>query len=255
MIAKTFAAVFVVLGLGFAASPAIAQEDVPLTPKQVDGVRKIVRDYLMEHPEVIGEAIEALREKMRLQAEADAKKSIDAYKEELFNGKDDPVAGNPKGDVTLVEFFDYNCPFCKQSMEPLLDAVKADGKVKVVFKEFPILTDDSMVASRVALAAKKQGKYDEVYRAFMKYRGQLDEKAIWRLAAEAGVNVDQARKDAASPEIQKQIRRNQEIAHALDIGGTPTFIVGDHILSSALDQGGFKQLFESARKGTPQPQQ
>jgi protein-disulfide isomerase len=248
MIAKTLAALLVVFSIGVAARPAAAQEDQPLTPRQVEAVRKVVKAYLMEHPEVISDAIEALREKMRVEADSDAKKAIDAYKDELFNAKDDPVAGNPKGDVTLVEFFDYNCGFCKQTMDAMFDAVKADGKVKLVFKEFPILTDDSVVGSRIALAAVKQGKYDDIHRAFMKYHGRLDEKAMWKLAADAGINIDQVKRDVAAPEIDKQLHRNMELAHALDISGTPAFVIGDHILSGAMEQAVFRQLFDNARK-------
>ena len=200
MIAKTLAAVLVAFGLAAAVTqPAAAQQDPALSDQQVEAVRKMVKAYLMEHPEVISDAVEALREKMRVQAETDAKKAIDTYKDELNNAKDDPVAGNPKGDVTLVEFFDYNCGFCKQTMDAMFEAAKADGKVKLVFKEFPILTDNSVVAARVALAAKKQGKYDEIHRAFMKFRGRLDEKEVWKLAAEAGLNIDQIKRDMARP--------------------------------------------------------
>jgi len=256
MFAKTFPAILVAAGLAFSfAQPAAAQEDQALSPKQVEAVRKIVKDYLMEHPETIHEAIEALRVKMQVEAEADAKKAVDAYKDELFDGKDDPIIGNPKGDVVLVEFFDYNCGYCKQSMDSLFDAVKADGKVKVVFKEFPILTEESEVAARAALAAKKQGKYEDIHRAFMKYRGRLDEKQILRIAGENGVNVEQLKKEMGSPDIDKQLRRNQEIAHALQINGTPSFVIGNRILSQALDQQEFKQLFDVARKGGKLTQQ
>ena len=248
MIARILAVFLVVFGLGLSTRPAAAQEDQALSPRQVEAVRKVVKAYLMEHPEVISEAIEALREKMRVEADSDAKKAIDGYKDELFNAKDDPVAGNPKGDVTLVEFFDYNCGFCKQSMDAMFDAVKADGKVKLVFKEFPILTDDSVVAARVALAAKLQGKYDEVHHAFMKYRGRLDEKEVWKLAAATGVDIDRIKHDMASPEIDKMLRRNMELAHGLDISGTPAFVIGDHILSGAMEQAVFRQLFDNARK-------
>jgi len=248
MIAKLLAALLVIAGLA-AGRPAIAQEDQPFNPRQTEGVRKIIRDYLIEHPEVISEAIEALREKMRVQAEADAKKSIDAYKGELYDNKDDPVVGNPKGDVTLVEFFDFNCGFCKQTVDAMFEAAKADGKVKIVLKDFPILTDDSVAVSHLALAAKRQGKYEEIYRALMKYRGRLDDKATLKIAADAGLNVEQMKKDAAAPEIAKQIHRNAEIARALDIGGTPAFVIGDRVVSGAVEQQVFRQLFEAARKG------
>ncbi len=252
MIARTFAAAFLASALALTAvpAPAVAQENMTLSPKQVEAVKKVVRDYLMEHPEVLGEALEALREKMRAQAESDALKMVEARKDDIFSNPDDPVGGNLKGDIVVVEFFDYNCGFCKQTFDPVWEAVKADGKVKVVMKELPILGPDSVVAARVALVAKaqSQAKYDEVHRAFMKFRGRLDEKAIFRLAGEAGMNVEQLKKDMASPDIDRQLKKASELARSLEIGATPTFIVGDRILSSALDQPTLKQLIDNARK-------
>lgn len=253
MIAKTLSAALLVLGLAFSATPAAAQENMPLSPKQVDAVKKVVRDYLMEHPEVLGEALEALREKMRAQSEADAHRMLEARKDEIVKNADDPVGGNVKGDVTVVEFFDYNCGFCKQTFDAVWDAVKADGKTRIVLKEFPILGPDSVIASRVALVAKaqSQAKYDEIHRSFMKFRGRLDEKTIFRLAGEAGMNVEQLKKDIGGADIDRQLKKTADLARALDIGGTPTFIVGDRILSSALDQATMKQLIDVARKANP----
>lgn len=255
MIRKLLAAALLSSAAMMASLPAYAQEDQTFNAKQTEAIRKVVRDYLMEHPEVIGEAIEALREKMRAQAETNAKKAIEARKDELFSAADDPVAGNAKGDVVVVEFFDYNCPYCKVVLDPMMEAAKADGKVKVVFKEMPILSEESTTAARVALAAKKQGKYDEVHRAFMKFRGKLDDKAIFRLAGEAGANVEQLRKEMMAPEIEKQLRKNVELAHALDIASTPTFVVSDkdgkaaRVMSGALEGPVLRQLFDITRKG------
>ncbi|MGE4280975.1 MAG: DsbA family protein [Magnetospirillum sp.] len=253
MIRNTFAAVLLASAATLAALPAQAQET--FDAKQTDAVRKIVRDYLMEHPEVIGEAIEALREKMRAQAESEAKKAIESRKDEIFSDANDPVVGNAKGDVVVVEFFDYNCPYCKVVMDPMLEAAKADGKVKVVFKDMPILSEDSLTAARVALAAKKLGKYEDAHRAMMKFRGKLDEKTIFRLVGEAGLNVDQVKKEMMSPEIEKQIKKNIELAHALDITSTPSFVVAGadgkaaRTLSGAIEGPVFKQLFDITRKG------
>ncbi|MBI5163180.1 MAG: DsbA family protein [Magnetospirillum sp.] len=236
------------------ALPAAAQ-DSGFNDRQREDIERVVRAYLMKHPEVIAESIEALREKMRLSAEADAKKMIEAHAGELFRGSEDPVAGNPKGDVVLVEFFDYNCGFCRQTMETMFDAAKADGKVKIVFKEYPILSEDSEAAAKVALAARKLGKYEEVHRAFMKHRGPLDEKTAYRLAADVGLAADQLKKEANSPDIAKQLRKNRELAHALDIGSTPTWVIGDRIQSGAVEAQVFKQMFDITRKGGKLPQQ
>jgi len=255
MIRKILAYTTVAASLLMGSVSAQAQEDQTFNAKQTDAIRKIVREYLIEHPETITEAVEALREKMRAQAEAEALKGIESRKDELFNGKEDPVLGNAAGDVVIVEFFDYNCPYCKVSLDPMLEAAKADGKVKVVFKEMPILSEDSITAARVALAAKKQGKYEDVHRAFMKYRGKLDEKTIYRLAGEAGANVELLRKESLGTDIDKQIRKSTELAHALGVSSTPTFILADakggaaRIISSALEASSFRQLIDITRKG------
>jgi protein-disulfide isomerase len=250
MIAKSLVAILFAAGVALAAVPASAQT-MPLSVEQTEAVKKVVRDYLMEHPEVLGEALESLREKMRVQAESDARKMLDARRDEVFRNADDPVSGNVKGDVTVVEFFDYNCGFCKQTYDALWDSVKADGRVRVVLKEYPILGPDSVLASRVALVAKAQGqaKYDDLHRALLKFRGRLDEKTIFRIVQDVGMNVEQVKKDILAPEIDKQLKKNFDLAHSLDIGGTPTFIVGDRVVSSALDQSTFKQLIDMARKG------
>lgn len=257
MIRKSFAAFgALLLGLAVAVPAAHAQEDqTSFNKQQTEDIRKIVQVYLMEHPEVIGDAIEALREKMRAQAEVEAQKAIEARKDEIFNAKDDPTVGNAKGDVVVVEFFDYNCPYCKVVLDPMLEAVKADEKSRVVFKEMPILSEDSVTAARVALAAKKQGKYEEVHRAFMKFRGKLDEKTIFRLAGEAGANVDQIKKEMMAPEIAAQLKKNVELAHALDISSTPSFIVAGadgqaaRTLSGAVEGQVFSQLIKITRNG------
>jgi len=250
---KPLATLLLASGLALAAPQARAQDGSVFNAKQSDAIKLIVRDYLMTHPEVLSEALEALREKMRVQAEADAHKMLEARKDEIFKDPDDPASGNLKGDVTLVEFFDYNCGFCKQTFDSMWDAIKADGKVKVVYKEYPILGPDSVVAARVALVAKaqSQAKYDELHRALMKFRGRLDEKAIFKIAGDVGFNVEQLKKDIANPDIERQLKKNFELAHSLDIGGTPTFIIGDRVISSALDQPTLKQLIDVARKGTP----
>ena len=118
---------------------AEAQEDQPFTAKQQDAVKKLVHDYLMENPSIIADAIEALRQKEELAAETNAKKALTDRKNEIFNNSESPVLGNPKGDVTMVEFFDYRCPYCKSMTDMVFDAVKTDGKIRLVMKELPIL--------------------------------------------------------------------------------------------------------------------
>ncbi len=238
------------LALLIAAVPASAsaQDEAPLDQKQVEAVRKIVRDYIMENPEIIAEAIEALREKQRLAAEAEAKKALLARAKEIFEDPEAPVAGNPQGDVTLVEFFDYRCTYCKAVMDTIFEVIEKDGQVRFVYKELPILGPESVFAAKAALAARAQGKYDAFHRALMKMRGVVNEQTILKTAAQVGLDVEKLKKDMDSPAIETVLKRNMELARALDINGTPAFVVGDRVIPGAVDRGTLKQLIEQARQ-------
>ncbi len=244
MVARLAAILILLAGL---AGTARAQDGAPLTPRQVQDVQQIIRSYLTAHPEIIANAMEALREKMQAQAAAATRQAISAHKTELFDDGNDPIAGNPKGDVTIVEFFDYNCVYCRASTKALLDAVKADGDVKVVYKELPILTPSSVVDSRMALAAMKQGKYEALHRAFMAVRGLLDAKMAYGIARGTGLDMARLKKDMKSAAVTEEIRRNKELASALGIDGTPTFVIGDMMFAQALDAAQFTELFHAAR--------
>lgn len=245
---KLFASVAVAALLAVA-PPALAQEEQPpLTPKQQEAVKKLVRDYIMANPEIIAEAIEALREKQRLAAEEEAAKALVERSKEVFEDPAAPVAGNPNGDVTLVEFFDYRCTYCKSVSDMVFEVLKADGNVKLVFKELPILGPESVVAARAALAAVNQNKYEAFHRALMKMRGKVDEQSILKTAAETGLDTEKLKADMADPEIEATLKRNLELARALDIGGTPAFVIGDRIIPGAIDQATLKRLIEETRK-------
>jgi protein-disulfide isomerase len=225
------------------------QDDQTFNPKQQDAIKKLVHDYLLENPAIIAEAIEALRQKEDLAADLAARKALTDRKDELFNDPDSPVLGNPKGDVTLVEFFDYRCPYCKAMFEQLAETVKSDGKVKLVLKEFPVLGPDSVTASRAALAAREQKKYEEFHRAMMRLKEPLNEKVIMKVAAEVGLNTDRLKKDMDDQKIDLILKNNLKLAHELDINGTPAFIIGDQIIQTAMSQQSLKQLIDQARKG------
>lgn len=250
MLVKFFAPALMAVAILAAPMAASAQEDQALTQKQAEAVRNLVRDYIMENPEIIAEAIEALREKQRLTAEAEAKKALVELREQIRNDPDSPVLGNAKGDITVVEFFDYRCTYCKAILDPLMETVKADGKVRLVMKEFPILGPDSVVAAKAAMAARAQKKYEEFHRAMMKVRGQVNTDTIFKVAAEVGLNVDKLKKDMSAPEIDQALKRNAELARSLDISGTPALIIGDRIIPGALDQGTLKQIIDQTRKTT-----
>lgn len=229
-------------------TPAAAQEEQPLTAKQVEAVKKVVRDYIIANPEIIRDAIEALREKQRLEAEEEARKALVERSKEILEDPGSPVLGNPQGDVSLVEFFDYRCTYCKAVTETVFDAARADGKLRLVFKELPILGPESVFASRAALAARMQGKYEDFHRAMMKARGVVNEESILKTAASVGLDVEKLKKDMAAPEVEDQLKRNLDLARSLDINGTPAFIIGDRIIPGAVDRDTIAKLIEQARK-------
>ena len=228
------------------ATPALAQDE--FNPKQKEALQKLIHDYIMENPSIIADAIEALRQKEDLAAELAAKKALAERKDEIFNDADTPAIGNLKGDVTLVEFFDYRCPYCKAMADQVYEAVKADGKVKLVLKEFPVLGPDSVTASRAALAAREQKKYEEFHKAMMRLKEPVTDKTVYKVAAEVGLNVDRLKKDMDDQKIDLALKNNIRLAHDLDINGTPAFIIGDQLIPGAITQQSLKQLIDQTRK-------
>jgi protein-disulfide isomerase len=166
----------------------------------------------------------------------------------LWHDPQSPVLGNPHGDVTIVEFFDYACPYCK-AIEPRLEqAVRADPQVRLILKEFPILTPESLVASRAALAAAKQHKYRQFHDALMAYRGTWQEAVIYDTARRVGLDMPRLRRDMASPAVTNEIITNFNLARALRIFQTPGFIVGNHILTGPSAQIDFPAVIAAVRE-------
>jgi protein-disulfide isomerase len=227
------------------AAPVYAQQTPPLTREQVE---QIVREYLINNPEIIVEAIEALEARQKQAAQAGQKDALAAQQEQLYRDPDAPVLGNPAGDVTVVEFFDYRCPYCKQVAPSLAQLLKEDGKVRLVLKELPILGPESVVAARAALAAHAQGKYPAMHAALLEHPGTFDEGVVTRIASKAGLDIARLKQDMAKPEIAAMIDRNKALAHALSLTGTPAFIVGNTVVPGAVDLETLKLLVAEARK-------
>jgi protein-disulfide isomerase len=184
----------------------------------------------------------------RTVANAAAPDSSSVRADDLLHDPNSPVLGNPRGAVTVVEFFDYRCPYCKQ-VEPALEAlVKEDAKIRIIYKEFPVLGADSVYASRMALAAAKQDKYFAFHNAMMSTKGQITEKVILQVAATAGIDLGKAKADMNAAAVKDIIQRNYSLAEALDINGTPAFIIGDVLVPGATDIDGLKKLVADARK-------
>lgn len=217
------------------------------TPDQKTAIEGIIGDYLKTHPDVLIDAIQNAEDKLKADAKDKATQALAAHRQQVFDDPQSPVAGNPKGDVTLVEFFDYRCPYCKQ-VEPALEKLIGDDhQLRFVFKEFPVLGPDSEIAARVALAARKQGKYDAFHRAMMGTGGHIDQPVIYKVAASVGLDIDRVKQDMAAPDIEKELKANLDLGQTLDLSGTPSFIVGDTIVPGAISAADLKQLIAAAR--------
>ena len=173
---------------------------------------------------------------------------VAAHRQALQDDRDSPVLGDPHGDVTIVEFFDYACSYCK-AVEPRLEsALRSDAHVKLILKEFPILTPESLTAARASLAARRQHKYREFHEALMAYRGPWNEEAVFSTAKSVGLNTDRLRHDMAAPAIANEIIENFNLARGLRIFQSPAFIVGDHILTGPSAQIDFPRVISEARR-------
>ena len=222
--------------------------DAPPAPLQRQQVEAIIHDYLRQHPDVLIAALRQAEDKLHKDDEAKASHAVVRNRQAVFNDPSTPVGGNPHGDVSIVEFFDYRCPYCKE-VEPSLEAmVKQDPQLRLVYKEFPILGPVSVTAAHAALAAQNQGKYDAFHRAMMGVRGNITDETVYRVAASVGLNVDELKRDMASPQIAQTIKDNMKLADALDIRGTPAFVIGDKVVPGAADLDTLKSMVAEARK-------
>lgn len=242
---------FLFLLLAGASAPAWSSQHNEFNTEQTEAIERIIRNYLLKNPEVVVEALENMREK---QAQDDAERVravLQQKQDELVNDPGSPVGGNPKGDVTIVEFFDYRCPYCKRVAPSLARLMKEDGNIRFVYKEWPILGDMSVLAARAALAARKQGKYREFHDALMNARASLSEAVIFSLAEGIGLNVDQLKSDMDEGEIDVIFARNMALASSLSITGTPAFVIGDQLIPGAIGFEALKLRVRLARKEGP----
>jgi protein-disulfide isomerase len=236
------------VGAVLALMPSGPAAAVEFSPEQRQAIEGIIRDFLQKNPEALLDALQAAKDKMEGEAHDKASAALAARRHEVFDDPDAPVAGNPKGNASLVEFFDYRCPYCKQ-VEPSLDALlNEDRQLRFVYKEFPVLGPESVNAARAALAARKQDKYDAMHHALMALKGQIDEAALYRVASSVGLDVERLKRDMTAPDIDRMLKANIALAGALDIRGTPGFVIGNEIVPGAISLESLKQLIVTARK-------
>jgi protein-disulfide isomerase len=194
-----------------------------------------IRAYLLDHPEVIVESMNRLEARQAAQQGTELQAVLKARAEEVFRDADTPVGGNPDGDVSLVEFFDYNCPYCRRMAPVMIQAEAADAQLRIVFKEFPILGPNSVFAAKAALAAHKQGKYVAFHQALMQMRTAADATRVLEVANQTGLDVERLKADMDDPTIRAAIDKNLALARVLRIDGTPGFVIGGQILRGATD--------------------
>ena len=230
------------------AGGAIAADPAPSQPSK-EAIEKIVRDYLLEHPEVIEEAIHVLRARKAAEEEERAGAALATHEAALYRNPMSPVSGNAGGDVTVVEFFDYQCGYCKSTLPAMLDLLRSDRNIRVIWKELPILGPVSRVAARAALAAKKQDKYLDFHIGVMGMRGQLTEDRIYEVAGKIGIDVARLQLDMKDPAIDSYLDANLQLADAIGIRGTPAFIIGGELVAGAIGADDMKRMIAKARAG------
>ncbi len=212
---------------------ASAEDAAPFTPEQRQTIEKIVKDYLLANPEVLLEVQGALEAKMEKQQAEKFKAALAENAKDIYRPDGAAVAGNETGDITIVEFFDYNCGYCKRALPSIAKLVDSDKNIRVVFKELPILSKGSEEASRVALAAKAQGKYWEFHKAMLAVKGQANEASALAAAEKLGLDMDRLKSDMASGAVKAEIDKAQELAQKMGVNGTPHFLVGDRSIAGA----------------------
>lgn len=233
-------------------TPVLADDKAATLPEgQKAAIEELIKNYLTkDHPEIVMQAMQELQKRDQASAEAKTVESIKTNKAKIYDDANTPVGGNPKGDVTIVEFSDFQCGYCKMS-EPFIEKIlKEDKGIRFIYKDFPVLGPQSITASKVALAVFRQGgsdKYIKYHDDLLAKKEHLTDDMIYQAAKDAGVNVDKAKKDAADDAMQKQIQANLDLGVDIGVRGTPMFIIGNNVYPGALQYDQLKQAISDAR--------
>lgn len=243
----------------FASTPTLAQDaaavktepkklDSKFSAEQQDEINDMIQDFLMKNPEVIMKSVNDYQVRMSKEAEEKGNAKIKDYQDFLYKNPASPEIGNPKGDVTIVEFFDYNCGYCKQALPAIQKIVEEDKNVRVVFKELAVLGPSSDMAALWALAAHKQGKYWEYHQALMTTPMQKTPENLEKIAVDLKLDVEQMKKDVEDPATEAIIKKNAEVSGEMGIRGTPAFIINDQITRGYVDVSVLKTIIADKRK-------
>ena len=235
LVAAIVAAFVTAATLGVILRRAPEVVDGPAAALNEKAIVDVVRNYLTENPEILVEMTTELEERQQVKQAELQKEVIGDNAEAIFRSPLAYVAGNPDGDVTVVEFFDYNCGYCRRALPELVKLIENDDKVRVVFKELPIFGEESEGAAQVALAAGKQGKYFEMHQKLFSTPGKADKDKALRVASELGLDIPQLEKDMDDPSVEQGLEENKELAQKLGLQGTPLYLIGDLTLPGAPD--------------------
>jgi protein-disulfide isomerase len=238
--------------LSFADDAAVTPK--PLTDAERAAIEGVIKDYLTnKHPEVMVEGMQELQKRDQAGAETKSKQAVQESHDKIFNDPATPVGGNPKGDVTIVEFYDFQCGYCKMSEEATEKLLKTDKNVKFVYKDFPILGPMSTQASKAALASIRQDKFVAFHDALMNRKEHLSDDIIYQTAKQVGIDVDRLKKDMGDDAIAKQIEANLKLGSDIGVRGTPMFIVGEQVYPGALQYDQIKKAVDDVRTGSKKP--
>ncbi|HEX5930903.1 MAG TPA: DsbA family protein [Methyloceanibacter sp.] len=220
------------------AAPGVVEVPVVKVPRAAldeKTIIDVVRDYLTKNPEILVEMTTELDKRQQAAESAKQQKVIGENADTIFRSPLSYAAGNANGDVTVVEFFDYNCGYCRRALPDVVKLIDTDDKVRVVFKELPIFGEESEWAAKAALAAGKQGKYFEMHQKLYAAPGKSDKEKALRVAAEIGLDVPQLEKDMEDPSIKQALEETKELATKLGLQGTPLYLIGDRMIPGAPD--------------------
>jgi protein-disulfide isomerase len=226
-------ALALVLGIvasALVARPVVAADEPKLTQQEIE---KIVHDYLLREPEVLAEALRRLQQRQSSAAAQKAKQAIRDHQQALLSDQGSPVEGNAQGKVTIVEFFDYRCVHCRRIASTIDQLVRSNASVRVIYKNFPVLGESSVLAARAAVAAQRQGGWPKLHRAMLAYEGDFTTETLLALGTSVGLDSGKLKTDMMSPETDKALQANLTLAAALGVDATPTFVIGERVIRGA----------------------
>jgi protein-disulfide isomerase len=249
---RMFAALALTLTGALMATTTLADGIENMTDAERAAFQKEVRDYLIAHPEVLVEAMDALQAQQQAQQAVNDKQIVADNQAALLQDANSWVGGNPDGDITVVEFMDYRCGYCRKAFSEVEELVKADGNIRFVVKEFPILGEDSVISSRFAVAVRRlhgDEAYKKAHDALITLRGQPDQANLGKLASDLGLDANAIFAEMQSDEVTNIIKANHAMADKLQISGTPTFVVGDQVIRGYMPLDAMQQLVADERAG------